>query len=232
MVRAILFDMGGTLDGDGVHWLDRFVALYRSAGVSLPRENLRSAFDAAEARAAGDPVIATVGLQSMIERHVDWQVEHLGISDVSVRQQLISGFVAPVREVAAANCRLLAELSSRGLLLAVVSNGCGNVDVLCRDYGYAPFLSAIVDSRRVGISKPDPAIFTRAAALLGSEPADTLVVGDSFERDIVPAKRAGMITAWLQPDPARSAPDGSVVDVRLTRLADVAAWLPAPARIA
>ena len=25
MVRAILFDMGGTLDGDGQHWLDRFV---------------------------------------------------------------------------------------------------------------------------------------------------------------------------------------------------------------
>ena len=40
MIRAVLFDMGGTLDGDGVHWLDRFARLYAEAGVTLPRERL------------------------------------------------------------------------------------------------------------------------------------------------------------------------------------------------
>ena len=35
MIRAILFDMGGTLDGDGVHWLDRFEILYARAGVAV-----------------------------------------------------------------------------------------------------------------------------------------------------------------------------------------------------
>ena len=48
MIRTILFDMGGTLDGDGLHWLERFVALYRDFGVELPRETIREAFDEAE----------------------------------------------------------------------------------------------------------------------------------------------------------------------------------------
>ena len=48
MIRAILFDMGGTLDGDGLHWLERFLALYEAFGVELPRESIRDAFDEAE----------------------------------------------------------------------------------------------------------------------------------------------------------------------------------------
>ena len=32
MTRTILFDMGGTLDGDGLHWLERFLLLYRDHG--------------------------------------------------------------------------------------------------------------------------------------------------------------------------------------------------------
>ena len=57
--------------------------------------------------------------------------------------------------------------------------------------------------------------------------ADTLAVGDSFDRDIVPARRAGLRTAWLQPDAGRAAPDPSFVDFRLTSLAHLSACLPA-----
>src|SRR5207302_286895 len=79
---------------------------------------------------------------------------------------LISGFVSGVRDAAAANASLLRELRTSGLRLGVVSNGCGNVAVLCDDLGYSPYLSVVVDSHRVGVSKPDPAIFVCAAAAL------------------------------------------------------------------
>ncbi len=48
MYRAILFDMGGTLDGDGLHWLDRFVASYAEEGLVLGRDTIRAAFDEAD----------------------------------------------------------------------------------------------------------------------------------------------------------------------------------------
>ena len=232
MIRAILFDMGGTLDGDGLHWLDRFVALYRESGVTLPRETLRAAFDAAEAVAALDDEIAQCGIEAMVSRHVRWQFEHLGMHDAddpSQAARIIRGFVDSVRAATAVNLTLLAALADRGFLLGVVSNGCGNVDRLCQESGYSPYLSVVVDSRRAGVSKPDPRIFELAVSGLGVPAADALAVGDSFERDIVPAKRAGLKAAWLQPDPGRAAPDPSLADFRLTTLAGLSACLPAMA---
>ena len=103
MIRAIFFDMGGTLDGDGLHWLDRFVALYADAGVAVPREILRDAFDEAERLAALDDAIATLALDEMIDRHVGWQLTHLRAragadlpADLATLQRrLVDGFLMP-----------------------------------------------------------------------------------------------------------------------------------------
>ena len=221
MIRAILFDMGGTLDGDGLHWLDRFLALYKTFGVELPRESIREAFDEAERRSALDETIASSNLAQMIELHVKWQLAHLGLQDHNLERHLIEGFITPVRKAAAENAQLLATLVERGFELGVVSNGCGNVEKLCADFGYTPFLSVIVDSRRVGLFKPDPAIFLHAAEKLGGDPGTMMMVGDSFERDVLPAKKAGMKTAWLEGATPRECPDPSLVDLHLRRLADL-----------
>ena len=221
MIRAILFDMGGTLDGDGQHWLERFVSLYHGAGVNLPRETLRGAFDAAERQASQDDTIASADFGQMIALYVKWQLAHLGLTNDRLQQQLVAGFSEPVRKAANANVDLLAELRGRGFELGVVSNGCGNVENLCADFGYTPFLSVIVDSRRLGVSKPDPAIFVHAAEKLGRAPGEIMMVGDSFDRDVRPAKQIGMKTAWLEGLEPRDCPDPSLVDVRLRALADL-----------
>ena len=217
MIRAILFDMGGTLDGDGLHWQDRFTALYRDCGVAVSRET----FDAAENRANQDQEITSSDFRRMIELYVKWQLAHLGLTNAEVEERLVTGFIAPARKAAETNATLLAELAERGFTLGVVSNGCGNVDKLCEDFGYTPFLSVIVDSRRVGLFKPDPAIFRHAAEKLGRDPGDILMVGDSFDRDIRPAKKIGMKTAWLEGVEPRDCPDPSLVDIRLRALANL-----------
>jgi FMN phosphatase YigB (HAD superfamily) len=225
VIHAILFDMGGTLDGDGVHWLDRFVKLYRDFGAEFSRAAIRDAFDEAERRAMLDDEIASSDLAQMIALHVKWQLDHLGLKDPRLERHLIDGFVQPVREATAANVQLLANLFARGLKLGVVSNGCGNVEKLCADFGYEPYLSVIVDSRRVGLFKPDPAIFAHAAEKLGGDPGAMMMVGDSFERDVRPAKQAGMKTAWLQGMEPHECPDPALVDVHLRKLADLPAAL-------
>jgi FMN phosphatase YigB (HAD superfamily) len=221
MIRAILFDMGGTLDGDGLHWLDRFLALYKSFGMKFPREMIRAAFDEAERQSALNEAIASSNLAQMIELHVQWQLAHLGLKDPELERHLVEGFIAPVREATAVNAQLLATLVERGFELGVISNGCGNVEKLCADFGYTPFLTVVVDSRRVGLFKPDPAIFLHAAEKLGGDPGTMMMVGDSFDRDVVPAKRAGMKTAWLEGAASRKCPDPSLVDLYLRRLADL-----------
>ena len=228
MIRAILFDMGGTLDGDGLHWLERFVALYEDFGVQLSRDSIRNAFDEAERKSALDETIASANLAQMIELHVKWQLADLGLNDADLEQHLVEGFIAPVRQAAIDNAQLLATLVERGFELGVVSNGCGNVEKLCADFGYTRFLSVIVDSRRVGFFKPDPAIFLYAAEKLRGDPGSMMMVGDSFERDVRPAKQAGMKTAWLQGTEPQECPDPELVDVHLRKLADLPAALSSP----
>lgn len=227
MIRAILFDMGGTLDGDGVHWLERFLALYQRFGVQLPRETIRGAFDEAERRSIEDETIACSNLAQMIELHVKWQLSHLGLTNPALERHLVDGFIAPVRKAAGDNALLLATLVERGFELGVVSNGCGNVEKLCTDLGFTPFLSLVVDSRRVGLFKPDPAIYVHAAEKLSGDPAGIMMVGDSFERDVAPAKKAGLKTAWLEGPSSRACPDASLVDLHLRRLSDLPAALSA-----
>lgn len=229
MLRAILFDMGGTLDGDGLHWLDRFVDLYRDAGLTLPFDRLRSAFDFAERRrASADGVISDEGLAELLERHVTWQLEHLVIDDHALGDRIARTFERQVRAAAAKNLELLPQLHARGLRLGVVSNGCGNVSALCAEFGFLPFLSVVIDSHSVGIAKPDPAIYALAAEQLSLPPASILMVGDSFDRDIVPAKSIGMLTAWLHG--GRPCPDPAAVDIALDSLTDLPAMLDAQER--
>src|SRR5437762_13060456 len=119
MIRAILFDMGGTLDGDGVHWQDRFFALYENLGVKLSRESLREAFDAAERKAVVDETIGSSNLSQMTELYVKWQLAHLGLQDRELQRHLVEGFVAPMHATTAENAQLLATLAERGFELGV-----------------------------------------------------------------------------------------------------------------
>jgi FMN phosphatase YigB (HAD superfamily) len=219
-LQAIFFDLGGTLDG-GVHWLDRFLALYFDLGIELPRERIRQAFDAAEQRSSSDAEIANADLTAMVALHVKWQLEHLHLTEPGLAQRLVEKFVAPMKVAAAANRRLLADLIALGFKLGVVSNGCGNVAKLCADFGYAPYLSVIIDSRRIGLYKPDPAIFIHAAKEIVCEPETILMVGDSFARDVRPAKAVGMKTAWLDNAGREECPEPGLVDFRLRELSEL-----------
>src|SRR4051794_29219827 len=120
MIKAILFDMGGTLDGDGLHWLDRFVFLYANAGVVVPRERLRAAFDEAERRAATDDVMSRASLAGMLDRHMRWQFEVLAHNgdplrlDDLLRRRIVGEFVDIVQRAARVNVEMLHELKARG----------------------------------------------------------------------------------------------------------------------
>lgn len=215
MLRAILFDMGGTLDGDGQHWLDRFVRLYADHGVVYPREAVRAAFDYAERRSAADREVMRAGVDTLVRMHLGWQFEVHGLRDDRLRERMVRSFVTPVFEAGRRNLLILQQLKAGGFTLGVVSNACGNAQALCDDLGYGPYLSAVIDSRLVGRAKPDPAIYEIALARLGLAPGDVMMVGDSYERDVVPAHGVGMRTAWLV---AGAGCDRGVADICLDSL--------------
>ncbi len=60
------------------------------------------------------------------------------------------------------------------------------------DLGYESIFGSLVVSAEVGYMKPAPILFQRALKELGSQPENTLMVGDTYVADVVGAHRACM----------------------------------------
>jgi putative hydrolase of the HAD superfamily len=200
-LRAILFDFGGTLDGAGQSWGDRFAAAYDAHDLAVPRERLREATGHGTRQAYREPAVRGFGLEATVAFHVACQFSYLGIEDRAAADAVVRTFLAVSVAALQESRAVLARLGHR-FRLGVVSNFYGNLDRILHSSGIAPLLGVTCDSTLEGVSKPDPRIF-----------------GDSYEQDIVPARAAGMRTAWLLArQPAR---DDSVADLRLDTLAEL-----------
>jgi len=228
LVRGILFDYGGTLDGAASHWLDRFVELYRHVGLELPFERTKQAFYGADDAAYADPRVIDMSLTELMDFHVAVQLERLGITDTHVQHRLVDEFVARSRAALAESRAVLARLAPH-YRLGVVSNFYGNVSRILADAEILPLLSAVADSTHVGCTKPDRRIFEHALAGLGTEPGATLHVGDSYERDVCAAHALGLQTAWLVPSARRPAPGDGVADLVIASLNELEPALAASA---
>jgi phosphoglycolate phosphatase-like HAD superfamily hydrolase len=96
---------------------------------------------------------------------------------------------------------------SASFTTAIVSNNDGTAIDQCRRFGICqleaggplPQVPVIIDSTTVAVAKPDPAIFTPALDVLGTDPARTLYIGDTVHADVLGAGRAGMPVVQLDP---------------------------------
>lgn len=228
-VAGVLFDLGGTLDADGEHWLNRFALLYREHLPQVAFPALKDAFYEAEAACLTEPQVANLDLAGLIAFHVSRQLRALGIASSEAQDALSRAFLASCRQNFQRNATILARLARR-YRLGVITNFYGNAARLLAQEGLSPFFTAIVDSAAVGVRKPDPAIFAAAMQDLDLPPHRVAYVGDSYGQDIRPAKQVGLITVWLRND-AMSAPlppdfDPSLADFEIHALPELEALLP------
>ncbi len=203
-LQGILFDLGGTLDGDGEHWLNRFYLLYQEALPGVSWDALKDAFYRAETICQQDSRVRGLGLEALVAFHVSQQWVALGITDPEGEGRLAQKFLYSCRQKLSRNAVVLSRLAER-FRLGVVTNGYGNAEIILEEAGIRPYLMAVVDSKVVGLRKPDPAIFTLALDCLGVAPEAAALVGDSYQQDIRPANELGLTTVWLRND-AMSAP--------------------------
>lgn len=60
------------------------------------------------------------------------------------------------------------------------------------DMGYEAIFDSLIVSAEVGYQKPAPILFQLALEEMGSKPENTIMVGDTYEADVVGAHRSGM----------------------------------------
>ncbi|MBF0313876.1 MAG: HAD family hydrolase [Oligoflexia bacterium] len=94
---------------------------------------------------------------------------------------------------------LLAHLSKH-YALGIVSNFCGNLEIILRDAALLPYFQVVIDTYYLGKNKPHLAPFLAAIDKLKVSGSECIFVGDNFDRDILPAQKLSMKTLWYQPE--------------------------------
>jgi putative hydrolase of the HAD superfamily len=229
VLRAVLFDWGGTLMDD--EWTDEIALEGHSAGLTaLARDGLPDAaaftsylseHEAELFPLAGEDEIdiSAVMAESFRAHGVD-----LTDDDVRLFLQAAQDVWSSYYSLAASTHALLEALRARGLKLALVSNTASPLwllqPILDRQ-GLTDRVDAVVLSSEVGKRKPHPVIFEQALTELGVDSSDALFVGDRIEADVLGASRVGMTTVqavWFRAD---EGPDGVEADYQAFTQMDV-----------
>jgi putative hydrolase of the HAD superfamily len=229
VLRAVLFDWGGTLMND--EWSDEIALEGHSAGLAaLAREGLPdpAAFTAylGEHEAELFPPAGEneIDITAVMAASFRGQGVHLTDDDIRLFLEAAHDVWSSHYSLAASTHAMLEALRERGLKLALVSNTASPqwlLQPIFERQGLAARVDAIVLSSEVGKRKPHPAIFERALAELGVDSSQALFVGDRLEADILGASRVGMRTVqavWFRAD---QNPNGIEADYQAFNQMDV-----------
>ncbi len=232
MIRAVIFDMGGTLlryRREGMRtWRDMEDAgirgIYRyllDQGHPLPPhedEYVEAMFQ----RLAEGWQQATGGQISL--RAVDWiaagAAAHRLRLDEAALLEAARHYARPLRDGLTAMpgaAETLTWLRAVGYRTALISNTMWPAELHLEDldkHGLLAHLEHTIFSGDAGIWKPDARIFHHACAALGVAPAEAVFVGDNPREDIAGAQGAGLRAVWHRGDefplPTDLRPDATI----------------------
>lgn len=202
-MKAVLFDFGGTLDTNGIHWSEKFRTAYKDANLGIIPDDFNEAYVNAEPQMyvevkKEDDFYLTLQKQAYLQlnyleknKNYSFPGNAAGTSKIIAKRCYndVLGVVQSVRSVLTA--------LKKNYRLGVVSNFYGNLEASIKGLNILEFFDILVDSTEIDIRKPDPGIFRYALDKLNISAENTVVVGDSYSRDIEPAKSLNCNTIWL-----------------------------------
>lgn len=205
-VKGILFDYGGTIDSNGMHWAEVIWMAYEAARVPVSKEIFREAYVYGERTLGKNPIVQPHHtfldmLRLKSELQFQWLKDNGQLPIDQVTPELpdrIADWCYAYARKAIDNARPILERLADRYPLVLVSNFYGNIESVLKDFGLDHLFRSIVESAVVGIRKPDPAIFRLGVDQLNLPADEIVVVGDSYDKDILPATHIGCQTIWLK----------------------------------
>lgn len=236
-IRAVFFDMGGTLE---TFWHTPELRL--QATPDLRRKFLQAGIDLR----LSDQELYEV-ISSGLERYHKWSLETLEELPVTRvwSEFILSGFPVEAEKLASSAEELMVFIEMRyfhremrpeapqvldliqksGLKIGLISNVCSQsqVPLSLKHYGILNYFDPLVLSSRYGRRKPDPAIFHYAARLANVPTSECLYIGDRIARDVVGARKAGFRLAVqiINDFDHGEEDDGAEPDAVITRLTEL-----------
>ncbi len=187
ILRAALFDAGGTLIRLDFEWMAANVALH---GFPLSPPALRAAevggrrcYDASDRRSARsywEGMLAGARVPESLRPEV--------VADWERRQAEVGLWVRPMEGAS----EVLRRVREAGARVGVISNSDGRAEDHLRRCGLREDVEFVLDSARVGFEKPDPRIFDQALRRLDAAGEEAVFVGDMLSVDGLGARAAGV----------------------------------------
>ena len=188
---AYIFDYGATLDTRGEHWSEVFFRTYIQCGYPKTWEEFWKVYKQTERRLGkGDIILPTDTFHEVLRKKIAMHGAPIEALDMLYSET--KGVIEESREV-------LEGLRQQGCPMVLVSNFYGNIETVLEEFGLSRYFIEVIESAQVGIRKPDPRIWQLGMQALQQhcptlQPQDITVVGDSMEKDILPAQALGMTT--------------------------------------
>ena len=207
MIKGYIFDYGGTLDTEGHHWGKVLWHAYERQQLPITEAQFREAYVHGERTLGSTALIRpdftfrqtlSVKLQlelDFLREKAYWSVDEAALQQVHA--QLLNDVYAGVLRTTAHSRDVLTQLHAH-YPMVLVSNFYGNVNTVLREFQLDHLFNDVVESAMVGIRKPDPRIYKMGVDCLNLSPSDVVVVGDSFYKDIEPAKKIGCQAVWFK----------------------------------
>lgn len=169
--------------------------LCRSLGISS-WEGLWATFE------GGHPSLEGLREWAPDYRSATWRgaLGELGIEDPELARQMESAFMERQGEghTLAEGAEEVVRAAGARHRLALLTNGPADLQRLkLAESGLAGYFDVVVISGELGLGKPDPAVFAHALEQLHVGADEALMVGDSWERDILGARGSGLAALWL-----------------------------------
>ncbi len=198
-VRAVLFDLGGTLvdECDFAGWTDEARRLYLDFGP----DELAHAYHEVLTEVDSEPA-----LPDLEARVLDfWRRTLARAAEREVTESTAGKFVSALRgnlsplRLYSDTRRCLDALREEHRTLGVVSNSTSEARVrqILDQAGILDYFVRVVSSGTEGVAKPNPEIFHRALRRMNVAPPEALYVGDLAYTDAKAAHAAGLWGVWL-----------------------------------
>ena len=202
-IKGFIFDYGGTLDTRGNHWGKVLWHGYERTGVPVGEQDFRDAYVYGERTLATSPIVKPDftfrdTLQAKIRLQLQWLEENRNLGDATrYLERILDDVYQQTKDTTKESALVLEELAKR-FPLVLVSNFYGNISTVLREFGLDHLFGDIIESAVVGIRKPDARIFALGVERLGLKAEEVAVVGDSYDKDILPSHSIGCHTIWFK----------------------------------
>lgn len=208
-IRALIFDLGGTLLHFEGEWPDVYArsdqALFEyltDQGLALEQaafvEEFRSRLNDYYIQRERDFIEQTT--RSLLRA----QLAEMGYSELS--EELIAGGVRRLYSISQQHwhleddaVRALKTLQTGGYRLGIISNAGDDEDVqsLIDHAGIRDHFDFVISSASQGIRKPNPLIFQTALDRWKLPAAQAAMIGDNLGADILGGQRSGIFSIWI-----------------------------------